>query len=76
MSDLRDLYQEVILEHARSPRNFRDIAGARHAEGFNPLCGDHFTVYLVLEGDIVKEAAFQGAGCAISTASATACVPG
>ncbi len=71
MSELRDLYQETILEHARSPRNFRAIAGGRRAEGFNPLCGDHFTVHLVIDDGVVKDAAFQGAGCAISTASAS-----
>jgi nitrogen fixation NifU-like protein len=72
MSDLRDLYQEVILDHSKRPRNFHPIAGAsRKAEGYNPLCGDRETVYLVLEGDRVKDVAFQGAGCAISTASAS-----
>lgn len=71
MSDLRDLYQDVILEHARSPRNFHALPGARSAEGFNPLCGDHFTVYLALDGEVVKDCAFTGLGCAISTASAS-----
>lgn len=71
MSDLRDLYQEVILDHSKRPRNFHAITGARKAEGYNPLCGDRETVYLVLEGDRVKDVAFQGAGCAISTASAS-----
>ena len=71
MSELRDLYQEVILEHARSPRNFRVIEGGSRAEGFNPLCGDHFTVTLAVRDGVVKDAAFQGAGCAISTASAS-----
>jgi nitrogen fixation NifU-like protein len=72
MSDLRDLYQEVILDHSKRPRNFHVIADAsRRAEGYNPLCGDRETVYLVLEGDRVKDVAFQGAGCAISTASAS-----
>jgi len=72
MSDLRDLYQEVILDHSKRPRNFHVIAGAsRKAEGYNPLCGDRETVYLVLEGDRVRDVAFQGAGCAISTASAS-----
>jgi nitrogen fixation NifU-like protein len=72
MSDLRDLYQEVILDHSKRPRNFHAIAGAsRKAEGYNPLCGDRETVYLVLEGDRVQDVAFQGAGCAISTASAS-----
>jgi nitrogen fixation NifU-like protein len=72
MSDLRDLYQEVILDHSKRPRNFHAIAGAsRKAEGYNPLCGDRETVYLVLEGDRVQDVGFQGAGCAISTASAS-----
>ena len=72
MADLRDLYQEVILEHSKSPRNYRELATAnRKAEGFNPLCGDHFTVYLNLEGDSIRDIAFQGSGCAISKASAS-----
>ncbi|MDQ6893984.1 MAG: SUF system NifU family Fe-S cluster assembly protein [Acidobacteriota bacterium] len=71
-SELRDLYQEVILDHGKRPRNFRELEGAnRKAEGYNPLCGDRETVYLALEGDIVRDIAFQGAGCAISTASAS-----
>src|SRR6266536_1379133 len=72
MSELRDLYQEVILDHSRRPRNFRELPGAnRKAEGYNPLCGDRETVYLSLEGDVVKDVSFQGSGCAISTASAS-----
>lgn len=71
MSDLRDLYQELILEHARSPRNFRSIEGGRSVEGYNPLCGDHFTVFVRVEEGVVRDAAFQGQGCAISTASAS-----
>lgn len=72
MSELDDLYQEVILDHGRSPRNFGTLPGAnRHAEGYNPLCGDHFTVHLHVDGDRVVGAAFEGAGCAISTASAS-----
>ena len=72
MADLRDLYQDVILEHSKAPRNFREMAGANHkAEGFNPLCGDHFTVYLDLEGDSIRDISFQGSGCAISKASAS-----
>src|SRR5712691_5201791 len=71
-SDLRDLYQEVILDHSRKPRNFHALPGAnRKAEGYNPLCGDRETVYLALEGDMVKDVSFQGVGCAISTASAS-----
>ena len=70
--DLSDLYQEVILDHNRNPRNFRALPGAdRQAEGDNPLCGDHYTVYLKLDKDVIKEASFQGAGCAISKASAS-----
>jgi nitrogen fixation protein NifU and related proteins len=72
MADLRDLYQEVILEHSKTPRNYRQLASANHkAEGFNPLCGDHFTVYLDVEGDSIRDITFQGSGCAISKASAS-----
>jgi len=71
-SDLGDLYQEVILDHNRQPRNFGELPGAnRRAEGFNPLCGDRVTVSLSLEGDVLKEIRFQGSGCAISKASAS-----
>jgi nitrogen fixation NifU-like protein len=71
MPELRDLYQEVILEHSKAPRNFRQIADGQHAEGFNPLCGDRFTVFLDVENDVVKDVSFQGSGCAISKASAS-----
>jgi nitrogen fixation NifU-like protein len=72
MSDLRDLYQELILDHGRKPRNFRRIEHATaHAEGHNPLCGDRLSLALVLKGERVEDAAFQGSGCAISTASAS-----
>jgi nitrogen fixation NifU-like protein len=72
MSDLRDLYQEVILDHSKRPRNFKELPDATgRAEGYNPLCGDRETVYLKLEGDVLEKVAFQGAGCAISTASAS-----
>lgn len=72
MSDLRDLYQEVILEHSKSPRNYHASATASHkAEGFNPLCGDHFTIYVNVEGDHISDLSFQGSGCAISKASAS-----
>jgi nitrogen fixation protein NifU and related proteins len=72
MPDLRDLYQELILEHSRTPRNYREPAHTNHrAEGYNPLCGDRFTVYLEMDGDVVKDIGFQGAGCAISKASAS-----
>lgn len=72
MPELRDLYQEVILEHSKAPRNFKALEGANHqAEGYNPLCGDRFTVYLEMDGDKIREVGFQGAGCAISKASAS-----
>jgi nitrogen fixation protein NifU and related proteins len=71
MSDLRALYQEVILGHSKRPRNFRVIEGAQHANGYNPLCGDKVTIYVKLEGDRISDVSFQGAGCAISTASAS-----
>lgn len=72
MRDLRDLYQDVILEHCKNPRNFRSLPQAnRKAEGYNPLCGDHFTVFLQLENDAVKDISFEGSGCAISKASAS-----
>jgi nitrogen fixation NifU-like protein len=70
MSDMRELYQEVILDHQRHPRNFGKLAHAnRHAEGFNPLCGDRVTIYAVVEGDVIREIAFEGSGCAICMAS-------
>ena len=72
MAELRDLYQEVILEHSKAPRNFKKLSNANHrAEGFNPLCGDRFTVYLDVDGDTVRDIAFEGSGCAISKASAS-----
>ena len=71
-SELRELYQEVILDHSKRPRNFEVLPGATHqAEGFNPLCGDKATVYLKVEDDMVKSVTFKGAGCSISTASAS-----
>ena len=72
MADLRDLYQEVILEHSKAPRNYRELPAANHkAEGYNPLCGDHFTLFLDMEGDTIRDIGFQGSGCAISKASAS-----
>jgi nitrogen fixation protein NifU and related proteins len=72
MADLRELYQDVILEHSKAPRNFRALEQANHkAEGFNPLCGDRYTVYVEMEGDRIRDIAFQGSGCAISKASAS-----
>ena len=72
MSDLRELYQDVILEHSKAPRNYGELAAANHkAEGFNPLCGDHFTIYVVVEGGRIRDIRFEGSGCAISKASAS-----
>jgi nitrogen fixation NifU-like protein len=72
VTDLTDLYQEVILDHNRRPRNFHAIADATHrAEGYNPLCGDRLTLYLKVDGDVIADVAFEGAGCAISKASAS-----
>lgn len=72
MSDLQDLYQEVILDHNRRPRNFREMTGANHrAEGFNPLCGDKLTLYVDVEGGVIRDVSFVGSGCAISKASAS-----
>jgi nitrogen fixation NifU-like protein len=71
MSDLRELYQEVILDHHKRPRNYRALEGAAKVEGYNPLCGDRVTIYVKLENGVVKDVSFQGSGCAISTASAS-----
>jgi nitrogen fixation protein NifU and related proteins len=72
MSELSELYQQVILDHNKKPRNFRKLDTANHsAEGYNPLCGDHMTVYMDLENDLVKDVGFEGSGCAISKASAS-----
>lgn len=71
MSELRELYNDMILEHGKKPRNFRVLEGGRQVEGYNPLCGDRFTIYLQMDGDIVHDVSFQGKGCAISTASAS-----
>jgi nitrogen fixation NifU-like protein len=72
MSDLRELYQEVILDHSKRPRNFgRPAAANRQADGHNPLCGDRVRVYLVIADGIIRDAAFEGDGCAISKASAS-----
>jgi nitrogen fixation NifU-like protein len=72
MSDLRELYQEVILDHNKRPRNFRMIESpTRVAKGHNPLCGDRLTVYLNIDGDRIADVAFEGSGCAISKASAS-----
>ena len=72
MSELNELYQQVILDHNKKPRNFRKLENANHtAEGYNPLCGDHLTVYLNVAGDALQEIAFEGSGCAISKAAAS-----
>jgi len=72
MSELDELYQEVILDHNKSPRNFREMTHAnRKAEGYNPLCGDHVTVFVQLEDGVIRDISFQGSGCAISKASAS-----
>jgi nitrogen fixation NifU-like protein len=72
MPDLRDLYQEVVIDHSKRPRNFRKLEDAnRTAQGYNPLCGDKVTVYVKLDGDRLQDISFEGSGCAISTASAS-----
>ncbi len=72
MSDLKELYREVILDHNKHPRNFRPMEGATNTvEGYNPLCGDHYTVYVKVAGNRIEDVCFEGAGCAISKASAS-----
>lgn len=72
MSDLSELYQQVILDHNKSPRNFRELVDAdRRAEGYNPLCGDQLTVYVKMRDGMIDEITFKGSGCAISKASAS-----
>ncbi len=72
MFDLSELYHDIIFDHNRKPRNFRKIQGAnRMAEGYNPLCGDQITIYLNLDGEVIRDISFQGLGCAISKASAS-----
>ena len=72
MMDLRELYQDIILDHGRHPRNFRTIENPTHfAQGYNPLCGDRVTIYLTLDGERITDLSFQGRGCAISTAAAS-----
>jgi len=72
MSDLRELYQQVILDHNKNPRNFHEMADAtRHIEGYNPLCGDHYTIFVRTDGDKIEDVSFTGNGCAISKASAS-----
>jgi nitrogen fixation NifU-like protein len=72
MSEMRELYREVILDHNKSPRNFRKLEDAdAQVEGYNPLCGDQYTVYLKFDGDVIADISFEGSGCAISKASAS-----
>jgi len=72
MSDLRELYQQVILDHYKNPRNYKVLENAnRSAEGYNPLCGDHYTLEVLFEEGVIKDLGFQGTGCAISKASAS-----
>ncbi len=72
MSDLSELYQEIIFDHNKKPRNYKKLEEANHtAQGYNPLCGDQVTVYLNLDGDVIRDISFQGSGCAISKASAS-----
>jgi nitrogen fixation NifU-like protein len=71
-TDVRSLYQEIILDHNKNPRNFRAMEDATHVvDGYNPLCGDHYTVYIKLKGDTIEDISFTGSGCAISKASAS-----
>ena len=72
MQELRELYQELILEHSKKPKNFGELPTANHkAEGYNPLCGDHYTIFVNVQGESISEISFHGAGCAISKASAS-----
>lgn len=72
MADLKDLYQQLIVDHSKRPRNFREVSDADHrADGHNPLCGDRVTIYIKMDGDRITDVAFRGSGCAISTASAS-----
>jgi len=71
-NEIRELYQQVILDHNKSPRNFKKLENANHfAEGFNPLCGDHIDIFVLTEDDLIKDVSFQGSGCAISKSSAS-----
>jgi nitrogen fixation NifU-like protein len=72
MSDIRELYQQVILDHNKNPRNYREMADATATvDGYNPLCGDHYTIFLKMDGPTIQEVSFTGSGCAISKASAS-----
>ena len=70
--DIRELYQQMIMDHNKNPKNFHPMPDAsRVAEGYNPLCGDHFKVYVKMNGDVIRDISFDGAGCAISKSSAS-----
>jgi len=71
MDEMRELYQETILDHHRHPRNFKKLESGKSSEGYNPLCGDRITVYVLLDGNVIEDVAFEGSGCAICTASAS-----
>ncbi len=72
MSEINELYQDIILDHTKSPRNFKVLPGAsRHVEGYNPLCGDRYVIYVAMNGDKIEDIGFQGSGCAISKSSAS-----
>ena len=72
MNDLRDLYQQMILDHNRNPRNYRELPQAtKRVDGYNPLCGDHYTIFVDLDGDVIRDVSFTGNGCAISKSSAS-----
>ena len=72
LDDLADLYQQLILDHNQRPRNFGVLPNANHsAQGFNPVCGDNYTIYAKMDGEVIQEISFQGSGCAISKASAS-----
>ena len=72
MNNLRDLYQQIILDHNRNPRNYREMPNAsKRVDGYNPLCGDHYTIFVDVDGDVIKDVAFTGNGCAISKSSAS-----
>jgi nitrogen fixation NifU-like protein len=71
MDEMRELYQDTILDHHKHPRNFRKLEKGSSSEGYNPLCGDRITVYVLLDGDVIEDVAFEGSGCAICTASAS-----
>lgn len=72
MSELKDLYQEIILDHNKNPRNYGKMKDCTHkAEGYNPMCGDHYSIYLKIENDLIADVRFEGAGCAISKSSAS-----